>query len=101
MLINSPNFPEGCLNSCHISKKNFKCSGPNRGVDKKIFIEFVLDDKGYIEKESIKILKGDLSKVCKDNLARTLGNCPKWKPGRSTKLDKYVPVKMVLPIKFG
>jgi len=96
-----PEFPGGMSKFLSYIEKEFKCSGPNRGVDKKIFIEFVLDDKGYIEKESIKILKGDLSKVCKDNLARTLGNCPKWKPGRSTKLDKYVPVKMVLPIKFG
>jgi len=96
-----PEFPGGMAKFYSYIGREFKCSGANRGADKKIFVEFVVDSTGYIRKGSVKFVKGDMGQVCRERIISVLENCAKWVPGHVTDMKKDVPVSMVLPINLN
>jgi hypothetical protein len=93
-----PQFPGGIGKFVDYVHREFRCSGSQRGPDKKVYVEFAVDSTGHIERESIRFIKGDIGEVCSERLRKVLENSPKWKPARQ--LGKYVSFKMVLPINF-
>src|SRR5688572_33310516 len=93
-----PEFPGGMTNFYSYIQREFKCSTKNRGTDKKIFVEFVVDSTGYVRKGAVKFLHGEMGQICKDKITSVLENSPKWTPGHVTEMKKDVPVRMVLPM---
>ena len=57
-------------------KRGFKCSAKNWGKDKKIFIEFIIDFTGYVRKDEVNVIKGDLKQVCEDKIIAVLESSP-------------------------
>jgi len=93
-----PEFPGGLPKFYSYIEREFKCSAKNRGADKKIFIEFIVDSTGYVRRGAVNFVKGDLGHICRDRIISVLENSPKWIPGRITEKNKNVPVRFVLPL---
>jgi len=89
-----PEFPGGIEKFHTYLKNELKCQPANQ----KIFVEFLIDATGRISRNSVKLIRGNLSRVCTERLMSVLENCPRWTPAHVTKLGKDVPTKMVLPV---
>lgn len=90
----SPEFPGGMEKFQSYLKSELKCSPINETV----FVEFLIDATGRINRNSIKVIKGNINHACKERLISVLDNCPRWSPAHVTSLRKDVPQKMLLPI---
>jgi protein TonB len=67
-------------------------------VNGKVFIQFVVTKDGFVDHESINIIKG-LHKSCDEEAIRLVKLLPKWKP--ATKDGEPVKCKFVLPMTFN
>ena len=68
-------------------------------VEGKVFVAFVVDSTGAIREESVRVVRG-IGYGCDEEAVRVIRNSPPWTPGRVSKWNKNVPVRMILPITF-
>ena len=96
-----PSFPGGMAKFFDYINKNLKYpkDAKKERIEGRVMIEFVVDSTGGIRPGTIKILDG-LLKSCDDEAIRLISESPLWIPGRVTELNKNVPVRMVIPIRF-
>ena len=96
-----PDFPGGMEAFFQYIRKNQKYpeEAKQDKVEGKVFVSFVIDSTGRVRKESVKVIKG-IGHGCDEEAIRLIKNSPKWNPGRVSKQDKAVPVRMVMPITF-
>lgn len=66
------------------------------GITGKVFVEFLVDEKGKVRDAKI---KQSVNPLLDDEALRVISSMPDWNPGRNDK-DKPVKVVMVLPIMF-
>ncbi len=66
-----------------------------RGVEGKVFVEFIIGADGKIR--DCKIIKG-IGSGCDEEAIRVLKKAPKWNPGLQR--GRPVPVKVIMPINF-
>ena len=96
-----PDFPGGMHKFYQYVHKHLKY--PKQAVkDKiegKVFVAFVVDSTGVIREDSVQIVQG-IGHGCDEEVIRVIRNSPPWTPGRISKWNKNVPVRMVLPITF-
>jgi len=92
-----PSYEGGQKAMMKYLQKNMKY--PNRakqrGIEGKVFIEFVVNYEGKIV--NVQIAKG-FSEDCDKEAARVVATMPNWKPGMQNKTP--VSVRMILPIYF-
>ena len=93
----SATFPGGLPAFYDYVSKNLRFPRNARGVNGKVFIEFVIDTTGRIPKDDVKVLKG-LHPALDDEAVRVVRGAPAWYPGRQK--GKPVRQRMVLPIMF-
>lgn len=95
------NFPRGMGAFYKYVRKNMEYppEAKNNKVKGKVFVSFVVDSTGFVRKETVKAIQG-IGYGCDAEAVRLVKESPKWNPGRISKLDKDVPVRMVLPIEF-
>jgi protein TonB len=67
----------------------------NLGMEGRVFLQFVVDEKGEIT--DIKVIKG-IGSGCDEEAKRVLALSPKWKPGKQR--GRSVKVRMVIPVVF-
>ncbi len=92
-----PEFPGGAVSMYKFLQKNIQyppCAREN-GIEGKVYITFVVDNKGYIT--DIKTLR-DIGCGCADEAIRVIKLMPRWKPGRQG--GKNVKVQYNLPVNF-
>ena len=96
-----PDFPGGMDAFFRYIRKNldYPKEAKQNKVQGKVFVSFVIDSTGSVQKESVKVIKG-IGHGCDEEAVRLIKNSPKWKPGRVSQSNKRVPVRMVLPIAF-
>ena len=92
-----PEFPGGIAELMKYLQNNIKYPqiAKENGVSGKVFINFVVDDKGKITK--IKVLRG-VDPALDNEAVRVVENMPPWKPGKQR--GKAVYVSYNLPISF-
>jgi periplasmic protein TonB len=112
MVEKTAEFPGGIGKFYKYVMKNLKYPdvAKRNGIEGKIYVEFVINQDGSIDDETVRALTEDeLSKVpnttnltfdpgCRDEAIRLLRSCPDWVPA-SIK-NKTVRQRMVLPIAF-
>ncbi|MCF6352854.1 MAG: energy transducer TonB [Cyclobacteriaceae bacterium] len=80
----------------YISKKmKYPSQARRMGIEGKVFVQFVVDEKGNIT--DVKVIRG-VGAGCDEEAIRVIKNSPKWNPGKQR--GKAVKVRMVLPITF-
>ena len=81
--------------------QNFKYpeDAEKQGIEGEVFIEFKIDENGYIIPESVKVAKG-IDQLLDNEAIRLVKNSPKWDPDKLPKRRKKKNVRMILPIKF-
>ncbi|MGD1893709.1 MAG: energy transducer TonB [Cyclobacteriaceae bacterium] len=92
-----PSFP-CCVESFYqfVSKElNYPRQAVNRGVDGKVFVQFVVNKDGSLT--DVEVIKG-IGAGCDEEAVRVLKNAPRWNPGKQR--GKPVRVRMVIPIIF-
>ncbi len=69
----------------------------DRGINGKVYVQFVIDSTGIILSEDIRVIKS-LSKSCDAEAIRLIKNSPRWIPAR----ENGHPIRhtMVMPISF-
>ena len=97
-----PEFPGGMGEFYKYLFKNIKYpkDAKKQGIKGKVFVQFVIDSTGYVIKDEVRIHES-LFKSCDEEAIRLIQECPKWIPGFSNKLNKNVPVRMIIPIAFN
>ncbi len=70
-------------------------SALNLGVEGKVFVRFVVDERGKITR--IEVVKG-VGAGCDEEAIRVVSNAPDWKPGKQR--GKPVKVQIIIPIVF-
>ena len=81
----------------YISKKiKYPSQAKRSGTEGKVFVEFVVNEKGELTK--VKAIKG-IGFGCDEEAVRVIASSKPWKPGKQR--GKAVKVKMVLPIHFN
>jgi len=65
------------------------------GVKGKVFVEFVVDEKGALTE--VKVVRG-IGSGCNEEAVRVLKQAPAWNPGMVVEMP--VKVKMILPINY-
>lgn len=98
----SAEFPGGMgkFYGNYISKNiKYPKDAKKQGVEGKVYVEFVIEATGKIRKESVLVSQG-IYPSCDDEAIRLIKECPDWKPGFSSELNKNVPQKFVVPIIF-
>ena len=68
-----------------------------KGIEGKVFVEFVIKKDGSIDDMSVNVIKG-LNESCNDEAIRLIQECPDWTPG--TMKGQVVKQKVLLPIIF-
>ena len=96
-----PSFPGGFGKFYSYINKNMKYpkDAKKEKIKGRVLIEFVIDSTGYIRTDSTKIIQ-PLFESCDLEAIRLINESPKWNPGRVTKINKNVPVRMRTPIDF-
>ena len=67
-----------------------------KGIQGKVFVEFVVDTGGEII--NIKVIKGIGYECDEEEAVRAVKLCPRWTPGKQR--GQPVGMRMVLPISF-
>lgn len=96
-----PEFPGGMGEFYKYLFKNMKYpkDAKKQGISGKVHVQFIIDSTGYVIQDQVKIHSG-LSPSCDEEAIRLIKESPKWLPGRSSALNKNVPVRMIMPITF-
>ncbi len=97
-----PDFPRGMEKFYKYVSKNMQYpeDAKSQGIEGKVFVSFVVDTTGLIRPNEVEVIKG-ISASCNQEAMRLVKGRPQWTPGYSTKLEKKVPTKMILPIVFS
>ncbi len=97
----SAEYPGGDINFQKFLSKNMKYPKEARrnGIEGRVFVEFVIDTTGFIILNSVNIKKG-VHKSIDDEAVRVIKMSPRWKPGFSTRLNRFVKQRWVIPITF-
>ncbi len=74
---------------------NYPKRAANSGIEGKVFIQFVIDEKGSMSQ--LKVIK-PLGFGCEEESIRVLSQMPPWKPGKSG--NRAVKVRLTIPINF-
>jgi TonB family protein len=93
--------PEGGMAEIYsfISRKlKYPKEAKKKGIEGKVYVEFVIDEQGNIPEEYIKIVGGIHPELEKEAL-RVISKLPKWTPGFD-KDGNPIKVKMILPVFF-
>lgn len=101
-LVDDPaDFPGGMVAFYKYIRKNLEYppEAKSSKIKGKVFVSFVVDSTGFVRKETVKAIQG-IGYGCDEEAVRLVKESPKWNPGRISKWDKDVPVRMVLPIEF-
>jgi hypothetical protein len=93
----SATFPGGIPAFYDYIMKNLRFPRDARGINGKVFVDFVIDTTGWILSEDVKITKS-LCKSCDAEAIRVVRGSPRWNPG--TQRGKPVRQRLVLPIAF-
>lgn len=97
----SAEFPGGAVKFQEFLAKNMKYPKEARrnGIEGRVFVEFVIDTTGFIIKNSVNVKKGVHNSI-DDEAVRVVKMSPRWKPGFSTRLNRFVKQRWVIPITF-
>lgn len=90
--------PEGGMKAFYkyiSSNLKYPAKARRMGVSGKVFVQFVVNEKGQLTQ--LEIIKG-IGAGCDDEVIRLLTAAPRWKPGKQRGIP--VKVKQVLPISF-
>jgi TonB family protein len=92
-------FPGGAEKFYEYIKANLKYPADARkdSITGIVFVEFKVDSRGVIVKESVKVIKG-LSSSCDDEALRLIKNGPSWTPAESQ--GKDVEQAVTFPVNF-
>ncbi|MCB0496741.1 MAG: energy transducer TonB [Cyclobacteriaceae bacterium] len=92
-----PSYAGGMNKFAQYMQENLKYpeEAKRKGIEGKVFVEFVVDKNGQITSENV--LKG-IGAGCDAAALELVKNAPSWKPG--IKDGEAVNVKMVLPVSF-
>jgi periplasmic protein TonB len=94
-------FPGGITKFQKFLSKNMKYpkEAKRLGIEGKVFVEFVIDTTGYLLMNSVNVKRG-VHKLIDDEALRVIKTLPRWKPGFSTRLNRFVRQRWVIPIMF-
>ena len=95
----SATYPGGLRNFYKFIEKelNFPKDARKDKTVGKVFVQFVINEDGSVDDESVSVLKG-LRKSCDDEIVRVIRVCPDWIPG--TRDGKPIQQRFVLPVNF-
>jgi len=96
-----PQFPGGkeALLKFIQETKKYPAQAQKNNIKGNVFVEFVIDNTGKVLPETIKVIWG-VHPLLDEEAMRVIRQSPRWKPGRMSRLNKTVPVKHALAIKF-
>lgn len=96
-----PEFPGGKEALLQFIKetKKYPAEAQKNNIKGNVFVEFVIDNTGKVLPETIKVIWG-VHPLLDEEAVRVVRQSPPWKPGRVSRLNKTVPVKYALAIKF-
>lgn len=96
---NEPEFPGGLVGLSKYIKKNLKYPeiAKKNGISGKVFVRFVINQKGEVEPESVKIVRG-IDTLLDAEAIRVVKSMPKWKP--ATQRGKPVKFAHTIAVEF-
>jgi TonB family protein len=96
-----PEFPGGKEALLQFIKetKKYPAEAQKNNIKGNVFVEFVIDKTGKVLPETIKVIWG-VHPLLDEEAMRVVRQSPPWKPGRVSRLNKTVPVKYALAVKF-
>jgi periplasmic protein TonB len=96
-----PTFPGGMNKWVKYLIKNLRypADAARKNIEGKVYVKFLIDSTGYIQKESVQVLKSVYPSLDQEAM-RMFIESPKWIPGRISSKNKNVPVIMSMPIIF-
>lgn len=97
----APSFPGGYGKFYSYINKNLKYpkDAKKKRIEGRVLVEFIIDSTGYILTDSTKVIQS-LFDSCDNEAMRLVNESPQWNPGRQTKFNKNVRVRMRMPIEF-
>lgn len=94
-----PEFPGGLVGLSKYIKKNLKYPeiAKKNGISGKVFVRFVINQKGEVEPESVKIVRG-IDTLLDAEAIRVVKSMPKWKP--ATQRGKPIKFTHTIAVEF-